>query len=116
MYIQTEKLPVFEAFRVNDDDSETRWLATETKNQYLEVEWIKPQTFNQVIIDEYENNITSYKLQYWENNQWKDIVKGSTCGANKVHQIDAIQSTKFRLFIVDAKKAPSIMELKIFNK
>ena len=90
MFIQTEKLPVFEAFRVNDEDDETRWLATETKNQYLEVEWVKPQTFNQVIIDEFENNITSYKLQYWENGSWKDIVKGTTCGENKTHQFDAI--------------------------
>ena len=115
MFIQTEKLPVFEAFRVNDEDDETRWLATKTKNQYVEVEWIKPQTFNQIIIDEFENNITSYKLQYWENGAWKDLVSGSSCGENKTHQFDAIASTKFRVFIVDAKKAPSIKELKIFN-
>ncbi|APY11612.1 hypothetical protein BWZ22_10320 [Seonamhaeicola sp. S2-3] len=114
MFIQSEKLPVFEAFRVNDEDDETRWLATETKNQYLEVEWVKPQTFNQVVVDEYENNITSYKLQYWKNGVWKDIVKGTACGANKTHQFDTIESTKFRVFIVDAKQAPSISELKIF--
>jgi alpha-L-rhamnosidase len=113
MFIQTEKLPVFEAFRVNDEDSETRWLATETKDQYLEVEWVKPQTFNQIIVDEYEDNITSYKLQYWKNGAWKDIVKGTTCGANKTHQFDAIQTTKCRLFIGDAKQVPSIKEMKI---
>ncbi len=113
MFIKTEKLPVFEAFRVNDEDEETRWLATETKNQYLEVEWIKPQTFNQVVVDEFEKNITSYKLQYWENDEWKDIVKGKNCGVNKMHKFDDITSTKCRLFIVDAKQAPSIKELKI---
>jgi alpha-L-rhamnosidase len=117
MFIQTEKLPVFEAFRVNDEDNETRWLATKTKNQYLEVEWVKPQTFNQIIVDEFENNITSYKLQYWKNGKWKDIVKGKNCGANKMHKFDAIQSTRCRLFIEDAKEEPSIKELKIlFNK
>jgi len=115
LFIQDEKLPVFEAFRVNDGDSDTRWLATETKNQYLEVEWVKPQTFNQVIIDEYENNIRSYKFQYWENGAWKDILSGSSCGENKTHQFDSIASTKFRIFIVDAKEAPSIKEIKIFN-
>ncbi|MEN8879700.1 MAG: family 78 glycoside hydrolase catalytic domain, partial [Polaribacter sp.] len=100
MFIKTEKLPVFEAFRVNDEDTDTRWLATETKNQYLEVEWVKPQTFNQIIVDEYENNITSYKLQYWENDTWKDIVKGNTCGANKIHEFETIESTKCRILIV----------------
>ena len=115
MFIQTEKLPVFEAFRVNDEDEETRWLASETKNQYLEVEWVKPQTFNQVVVDEFEENITSYTLQYWENEGWKDIAKGRSCGVNKNHQFKTITSTKCRLFIVDAKQAPSIKEFKIFN-
>ncbi|WP_299430205.1 family 78 glycoside hydrolase catalytic domain [uncultured Maribacter sp.] len=116
MFIKTEKLPVFEAFRVNDEDEETRWLATETKNQYLEVEWIKPQTFNQIIVDEFENNITSYKLQYWDYGAWKDIVKGTSCGENKIHQFDSVQSRKCRLFIVDAIRTPSIKELKISYK
>jgi len=115
MFIQTEKLPVFEAFRVNDEDEETRWLATETKNQYLEVEWLKPQTFNEIVVDEFEEDISSYTLQYWENEAWKDIAKGRSCGANKKHQFKTITSTKCRLFIVDAKQAPSIKEFKIFN-
>jgi alpha-L-rhamnosidase len=115
MFIQSEKLPVFEAFRTNDDDDETRWLATETKNQYLEVEWVKPQTFNQIIVDEYKQNITSYKLQYFENGDWKNIVNGTSCGANKTHQFDDVKSTKCRLFILDAKQAPSIKELKILH-
>jgi alpha-L-rhamnosidase len=115
MFIKTEKLPVFEAFRVNDENDDTRWLATETKNQYLEVEWIKPQTFNQVVVDEFEDNITSYKLQYWDNGTWKDIVIGTSCGANKIHQFDQIKSIKVRVFIVDAKQAPSIKEIKIFD-
>jgi alpha-L-rhamnosidase len=116
MFIQTEKLPVFEAFRINDDDEETRWLATETKNQYVEVEWVKPQIFNQVIIDEFEDNITSYKIQYWEDNEWKDIVVGTDCGADKTHDFNAVTTTKCRLLIMDAEKAPSVKELRIFNK
>ncbi len=115
MFIQSEKLPVFEAFRVNDEDNKTRWLATETKNQYLEVEWVKQQTFNQVIIDEFENNITSYKLQYWANGTWEDIATGNNCGANKIHKFNSVQATKCRLFIIDAKHAPSINEFKILH-
>ncbi|WP_396635706.1 family 78 glycoside hydrolase catalytic domain [Maribacter sp. R77961] len=116
MVIQSEKLPVFEAFRANDEDSTTRWWAAESKNQYLEVEWVKPQTFNQIIVDEYENNIQAYKIQYWENGEWKDIVEGTTCGTNKTHQFDAVKTTKCRLFIAIAKQKPSITELKIYKK
>ena len=115
MFIKTEKLPVFEAFRVNDEDNETRWLATETKNQYLEFEWVKPQTFNKVIINEFGKNITSYKVQYWKNNNWVDIVNDTHCGKNKTHQFDAVTSNKCRIFIEEAKAAPSITEFKIFK-
>ena len=115
MFIETEKLPGFEAFKANDEDDKTRWLAAENSNQYVEVEWVKPQTFNQIIIDEYENNISSYELQYWENGAWKTIEKGTTCGSNKTHQFNAIVTSKFRVFIMDAKRAPSIKELKIFH-
>ena len=116
MTIQSEKLPVFEAFRANDEDEKTRWLATETKNQYLEVEWVKPQTFNQVIIDEFGDAIMAYKIQYWKNNTWETTASGTTCGAHKNHQFNSIQPTKLRLYIENAKEAPSIKDIKIYNK
>jgi alpha-L-rhamnosidase len=116
MTIQSEKLPVFEAFRANDENIETHWKANTTANEWLEVEWFKPQTFNQIIVDENLNNITAYKLQYWENGAWKDIVAGNTCGTSKTHQFDAVRTTKCRVLINDAKQAPSITELKIYKK
>ncbi len=115
MFIETEKLPGFEAFKANDENDETRWLSAEIKEQYLEVEWVKPQTFNQIIVDEYENNITTYKLQYWEKGTWNDIVSATTCGANKSHTFKSVTASKCRIYILEAKQAISIKELKIFN-
>ncbi|KAA5824843.1 Bacterial alpha-L-rhamnosidase [Algibacter amylolyticus] len=115
MFIETEKLPGFEAFKANDEDDETRWLSAETKNQYLEVAWVKPQTFNQIMINEFDNQITNYKILYWENDKWKDLVSYTTCGANKTHKFDAVTATKCRIYIIDAKKAPSISEIKIYQ-
>ncbi|WP_298495924.1 family 78 glycoside hydrolase catalytic domain [uncultured Algibacter sp.] len=115
MFIETEKLPGFEAFKSNDEDDETRWLAAETKNQYLEVAWVKPQIFNNIIIDEVGEEITSYKIQYWDKKEWKTIVTDTSCGKNKEHNFDVITASKCRIFIVDAIKAPSISEVKIFN-
>lgn len=112
-FMKDEKLPEFEAFKANDGDTETRWLATNTENQYLEIEWVKPQTFNSITINEFGDEIESYKIQYWDKGDWKDIVTGTLCGANKVHVFDTVASTKCRIYIVDAKKSPSISELKI---
>lgn len=116
MTIESEKLPVFEAFRANDENPKTRWQANGTTKEWLEVEWFKPQTFNTIVIDEQGTNISSYKLQYRENGVWKDIAKGTTCGADKTHLFDAVQTTKCRLFIVGSKQTPSIKELKILYK
>lgn len=114
MFIKDEKLPVFEAFRVNDEDENTRWLATKTKDQYLEIEWVKPQTFNKVVVDEFEADITSYQIQIWKANTWTTVFKGTHCGANKVHDLETTTSTKCRIFIEDAKQAPSIKEVKVY--
>lgn len=114
MFIETEKLPGFEAFKANDENPETLWLSAKSKDQYLEVAWVKPQTFNSIVIDEFKNNITSYKLQYFEDNEWKDIVLGSSCGAKKTHEFDTVTSSKCRVFIEDSNTAPSIAEFKIF--
>lgn len=116
MTIESEKLPVYEAFRANDENPETQWQANGTTKEWLEVEWFKPQTFNTVVIDEQGTNISAYKLQYWENGIWKDLAKGATCGADKTHLFDAVQTTKCRLYIDDAKQTPSINELKISYK
>lgn len=115
MYIEDEKTPGFEAFKANDENEETSWQSNETKNQYLEVAWVKPQTFNHVMINELGNKIDAYKIQYWDNKNWIDLVSGATCGVNKEHNFNSVTATKCRIFILEAKEAPSISELKIYQ-
>lgn len=115
MFIETEKLPGFEAFKANDEVDSTSWQANEANSQYLELEWIKPQTFNKVEINEVGDLIGNYKIQYWTGTQWKDLVTDQKCGRAKVHTFKEVKATKCRIFIVDAIKAPSISEFKIFN-
>ncbi|GAB3662332.1 glycoside hydrolase family 78 protein [Echinicola sediminis] len=114
MFIETEKLPGFEAFKANDENNETSWQAAEPSNQYLEIAWIKPQTFSKVVVNELGKHITDYKIQYWEEGDWKDIAGGTTCGSHKQHSFAPVTSTKCRVYIQEAKEAPLIAEIKIF--
>ncbi|SEQ76995.1 alpha-L-rhamnosidase [Hyunsoonleella jejuensis] len=116
MFIETEKLPGFEAFKANDNNEETRWLANGTTNQYLEVEWVKPQAFNKVVVDENGDHISKYTIEYFDNNEWVILVNGTKCGKNKEHNFEKVTSNKCRIFIEEADKAPSIKEIKIYNK
>jgi len=68
MHIETEKLPGFEAFKANDENLETAWKANRSQNEWIEVAWVKPQTFNQVLVQEDGQNISSHKIQYWNGN------------------------------------------------
>jgi len=115
MHIVSEKNPVFEAFKANDDDLETSWKADEQDNEWLEIEWLKPQTFNRVVINESGDNIQKHKVQYWNGSMWEDIVKGTVCGKNKVYDFEAVEALKIRLLIVDAKLEANISELRVLK-
>ncbi|MCV9386640.1 discoidin domain-containing protein [Reichenbachiella ulvae] len=115
MYIETEKLPGYEAFKANDENPETGWQADGTTDEWLEVEWLKPQTFNTVVIDEVGNYISSYKLQYWQHGKWTDITSGETCGEGRTHTFDQLRTTKCRVWIDHVLRPPKISELKIFD-
>nr|WP_319509566.1 family 78 glycoside hydrolase catalytic domain [uncultured Draconibacterium sp.] len=115
MHIVSEKLPGFEAFKANDDNLETAWKSDGIENEWLEVSWIKPQTFNKVVINELGSNIKNYKIQFWDESQWKDIVTGTTCGANNELTFDKLCSEKCRLYISEAKEPAVILEFQIME-
>ena len=113
MYIESEKIPGFEAFKANDNDSETCWKAAALQDQWLEVAWIKPQSFNKVVIKGASEHITSYKIQYYNGSDWVDVVATGTCGANKEHTFCAVKAGKCRLYISATSQAPSISEFQV---
>ncbi len=113
MVIKSDKVPFYEAFKANDEDLETVWKAKGKTDEWLEVEWVKPQRFSQVTIKEQGDNITKYKVQYWTGSAWESLAEGSHCGASKVHTFDAVTTTKCRLLVVEAQKTPSIAEFQI---
>jgi len=113
MFIETEKLPGFEAFKANDEDPETAWKAGDVNDQWLEVEWIKPHTFSKVVINEVGNEIKGYNVQAWDGSAWKDLVSGDAIGVEKIHAFDAVTATKCRLLITEASAAASVSEFQL---
>ncbi|TBN02917.1 hypothetical protein EYD45_10195 [Hyunsoonleella flava] len=116
MTIQSEKLPVFEAFRANDENIETHWKASSASNEWLEVEWFKPQTFNQMVIQEKGRNILNYKMQYFENESWKDLSNVTTMSSNGAYNFETVTASKCRVLIKESKEKPAISEIEIYYK
>lgn len=115
MYMVSEKNPGYEAFRANDSDYKTRWSAGGVNDQWLEIEWITPQTFNRVEIDEDFHFILKHKIQYWDGKKWKEASSGSRCSKRKVHTFAPVTSTKCRLYIESASQSPSISEIRVIR-
>jgi alpha-L-rhamnosidase len=113
MHMASEKIPGFEAFKANDENAETSWRAASAEGQWLEVAWVKPQTFAAVRIDEIGGHITSYRLQAWKDDGWQDLATGDACGTGREHSFDPVTASKCRLLISAASKAPEIAEIMI---
>lgn len=115
MHIVNEKNPGFEAFKINDEDLETAWKADGTNDEWIEVAWVKPQTFMGAVINENGNNINSYQIQYWNGEAWKIIVEGTEIGEEKSHYFKPVTASKCRIFIAKADDTPCISELEIIK-
>lgn len=115
MYMVDEKNPGYEAFRANDGDFRTRWSAGSDRDQWLELEWIEPQTFDRVQIDEDFYFIRKHRIQHWDGEAWQDLVHGDRCGKQREHRFAPVTSRKVRVFIDSATQSPSITEFRVFR-
>lgn len=101
-----------------DGVASTRWNAS-TGNKsgaWLEFCFDTAITINKVVMKEFENRVTGYKLQYWDGISWSDILTGTTIGANKVDTFAPVAFTKVRvLFTATNGYEPSIYEVELNN-
>ncbi len=107
-----------------DGNTTTRWADKDgmnaqinngTRPTWLELDFGKMTTFNQVNIIEFQNRISGFKIQYFVDGQWQDAYTGATIGAKFVDSFPAVTGTKARLLItsvsVSINGGPSIHEL-----
>ena len=116
MYIVNEKDPGFEAFKANDENMETAWQADSTSNEWIEIAWVKPQNFNQVVIKQAGHGAIKYQVQYLKGSEWVNLVNGTSNGEQKEHLFNGVTANKCRLFITSATDKPTIAEFEIRNK
>ncbi|GKX30733.1 fucolectin [Vallitalea longa] len=109
---------------VTDNDLMSRWNAAggTGPGEWLEIDFGEPTEFNKVILKEYLDRVTGYKLQYLDGDEWVDIVEDATIGHYCVNIFDPIESNKLRLYFTSSKKDsygwgrdPSIYEIEVYN-
>ncbi|GMQ59082.1 hypothetical protein AN1V17_34790 [Vallitalea sediminicola] len=98
-----------------DGDDLTYWTASEANDQWIEVDLSHETQVNRVEIKENGNNITSYRLQYWNGNDWIDIYSDNVIGAQVNKSFQTVSTNKMRLYIDTADSNPSIVQFGTFS-
>ena len=101
----------------NDGDPDTRWnTASPTlSNEWLELDWPQPMTFNRTAYSQFESRIFGYQIQHWNGSSWTVDVNGGTMGAYSTDIFPTVTASKVRLLLTDMTSTPSIYEFDVYN-
>jgi alpha-L-fucosidase len=98
-----------------DGDDQTRWATDDgTKQAWIAVDFLKPQTVSRVRISEaYPNRVQQFAFQYRGGDEWKTIFAGTTLGGHYQTSFAPVTAREFRLNILDATAGPTINEIEL---
>lgn len=98
-----------------DEDPRTRWATdNETRQAWITVKFLKPQTVSRVRISEaYPNRVQRFEFQSRNGGGWKTIFTGSTLGDDFHKSFTPVTAQEFRLTILDATNGPTINEIEL---
>jgi len=107
--------PRLDAALAFDGDFGTRWGgAPQTTTGWLAVDFGKPTTIHQAMIDEGDwDRVRRFELQYQSEDTWKTIVTGTTLGSQKLIEFEPVTAQHFRLNILEATNVPTIWEIEL---
>ncbi|MEJ0091710.1 MAG: alpha-L-fucosidase [Limisphaerales bacterium] len=101
-----------------DGDDQTRWATDDgTRQAWVAIDFLKPQTVNHVRISEaYAGRVQKFEPQYLDGDEWKTIFAGTTLGDNFQKSFSAVTAREFRLNILKATNGPTINEIELMDK
>lgn len=101
----------------NDGDLTTRWNTgyPTLNNEWLELDFPVPTTFNRTAYYQFESRIFGYQIQHWNGSAWVTDYNGGTMAAVESDSFPTATSSKVRLLLTNMTSAPSIYEFQVFN-
>ncbi|MBM7564834.1 DUF4038 domain-containing protein [Paenibacillus sacheonensis] len=96
----------------------TDWQACNTcwNGQTLEVNFGASTTFNRVVLSEYDNRTTGYRIEYWNGSTWQTAYTGTGIGSSKTITFPSVTASKARIYFTSGTaNAPIIYEFEIYN-
>ena len=84
------------------------------------IELGKPTTFDLILLQEYielGQRVSEYHIDVWdtEQEQWKELIKGTTIGYKWILRVPETTTEKVRLVIDNARACPAISSLELYK-
>ena len=120
MKASSEKSANFSAKNVHDGDLQTRWeaAANRSSNNWVEIDFGKSQTFNEVRLTEVAvlgNHFSQGEIQYWNGTSWIKAASFTDTKTVKVIKFTPVTGSKARLLIPTATGNVSLWELGFYH-
>eukprot|EP01037_Dinobryon_pediforme_P016256 gene16256-16435_t len=101
----------------NDDDFTTAWVSNKTvKEPWYEIDFDREQPFNTISITEDKNNISKYRLEYYNGSEWKPIFNGENLKKVKINRFNRVWGSKVRMWIDQSEHQASITEFGVYDE
>jgi hypothetical protein len=103
-----------------DADRQTRWEAAKGEHTAtLEIDLGRPFTISTVIADEpwhpWENKKQKFVLQYRLNDEWINVLEGTSAGSGFVKNFKPVTARQFRLFVENKEGEPVLLEWQLYG-
>jgi alpha-L-fucosidase len=104
-----------------DGDPDTFWSAPGgSRHAEVEVDFVKPVTFDHAVTMEWLNNgqhVQKYALEIWNESDkaWKRIAEGQAIGHKKIDQFPSVTTQRVRLNILSSTSEAHIREFQVYD-
>ena len=108
--------PGYDAARANDGDPKTRWASDfAARDGWLAIDLGEEKEIGRVWMSEIEWPETlEFAIEVRQGDSWKEIVRGTTIGADKDITFAPVRAREVRLHVFKAKRPININEFQVF--
>ncbi|HYY10171.1 MAG TPA: discoidin domain-containing protein, partial [Kineosporiaceae bacterium] len=104
------------ASNANDVNYLSRWTAAGTGPEWIQLDFGSAKPIQHIFLQELDDRITSYSLQWWNGASWVNIQTGTTVGFNKTDVYFApVTTSRVRLLINSASGVPTISHFLVYQ-
>lgn len=102
-----------------DEKKDTYWATDDNVNHAsLAIAFDKPTLFNRFMAQEYirlGQRVKGFTVEALVDGNWKEMARGTTIGYKRILRFPAVTATKVRFSITDARAAPVISAVGLYN-